>query len=230
MATALSEETTEQRESSRQEPIRIFVADDHPIFREGLKHVTEGESGIVVVGEASSCSETYRKIEEVDCDILILDLGMPGRGGLALLKEIKEVKPDLPVLVVSVEPEEVYAVRTLKAGASGFLQKDDAGAEKLREAIHAVAAGERYITPAVATRLVEFLTAPHPDLSIEERLSDRELQVLRMLGSGKTVSEIGEELSLSVKTISTYRSRILDKTGLRTTAELIRFAIENDMT
>lgn len=208
--------------------IRIFIADDHPIYREGMKRVLN-EPPFTVVGEAATCTETLEKLADIEVDVLLMDLRMPRRGGLSLLKDLREDHPDLPVLVVSVEPEDMFALRVIQAGASGFLQKDDADTEAIRTAVTSLAEGGRYITPRTAARLAEFVTAPNVDKPENQRLSDRELQVLRMMGEGKSVSEVADDLSLSVKTVSTYRSRILDKTGMRNTAQLIRYAIEQGL-
>lgn len=210
--------------------IRIFIVDDHPIFREGLKRVLADDDSFVIAGEASSSSEAFGMLQEQDdIDVLVLDLRMPGRSGLSLLEEVRNVHPDLPVLVVSVEPEDVYAVRTIAAGASGFLQKDHVDGDNLKEALSRLADGGRYITPRIGARLAEFVNAPQAKRPPLERLSDRELEVLQLMGGGSTVSEIAEQLSLSAKTVSTYRSRILEKLGMKNTAQLIRYAIENDL-
>lgn len=208
--------------------IRVFIADDHPIFREGVKRVLAGPA-FAVVGEAQSCTETLSGLQETEADVLLLDLRMPRRGGLSLLKDLKHVHPHLPVLVVSVEPEDMFALRAIQAGAAGFLQKDDADSDALQGAVKSLADGGRYITPRTAARLAEFVTAPNADKPASERLSDRELQVLRMMGAGRSVSEVADDLSLSVKTVSTYRSRILEKTGMKNTGQLIRYALEKGL-
>lgn len=207
------------------ESIRVFIADDHPIFREGVKGVLTGPD-FEIAGEAATCTETLGALREVETDVVLLDLRMPERGGLSLLKEIHREHPALPVLVVSVESEDMFALRAIQAGAAGFMQKDDANSDILRSAVSGLASGDRHITARTAARLAEFVTAPNANKPDGERLSDRELQVLRMMGAGKSVSEVAEELSLSVKTVSTYRSRILEKTGMKNTAQLIRYALE----
>lgn len=208
--------------------IRVLIADDHPIFREGLKRVLN-ELPFTVVGEAETCAETMTRLAELEVDVLLLDLRMPRRGGLSLLEDILRDHPGVATLVVSVEPEEMFALRAIQAGASGFLQKEEADSETLRAAVESLAAGRRYITPSIAARLAEFVSAPNAGKAPSERLSDRELQVLSMMGTGKSVSEVADDLTLSVKTVSTYRSRILDKTGMKNTAQLIRYALDKHL-
>jgi two-component system, NarL family, invasion response regulator UvrY len=180
-----------------------------------------------VFGEARNAQEVLARIWKEKWDVVVLDITMPGRSGLEVLKEIRRSRPQLPVLVLSMHPEDQFAVRMLKAGAAGYLTKESAG-EELVGAIRKVTAGGRYISPALAERMASFLDvdlqkAPH------ERLSDKEFLVLRMIASGKQVSQIARELSLSVKTISTYRARILEKMRLKNNAELTRYALERGL-
>jgi two-component system, NarL family, invasion response regulator UvrY len=206
--------------------IRVVLADDHPIVRQGLAHLLSSTSDIVVVGEARTSAEALDAGLHVPCDVLLLDLAMPGRGGLDVLRELHASRPSLRVLVLSVYDERQIAVRALRAGAAGYFTKDAPG-PALLEAIRRVHAGKRAVSPELAEQLIDQIESSAT--SAHERLSNRELDVLRRLAEGRTVSEIGADLSLSVKTISTYRTRLLDKLGARTTGELIRYAIENKL-
>ena len=206
---------------------RILIADDHAVVREGLRQIIAKHADLVVAGEAVSGPDVLSKIRSSSYDVVLLDLSMPGRSGLEILREIRSEHRNLPVLILSVHPEELYAVRALKAGASGYMTKESAP-EQLIEAIRKVSGGGKYISQSLAERLANELDndsdrAPH------ERLSDREYQVLCMLGSGKTVKEIAEELSLSVPSISTYRARILEKMNMKNNAELTHYAIRNGL-
>jgi DNA-binding NarL/FixJ family response regulator len=205
--------------------IKILIADDHAIVREGLKQILSESSDLVVVDEASTGQEVLEKIHKNDLDLVVLDIAMPGRGGLDILKEIKTQKPRLPVLMLSMYPEEQYAVRVLKSGASGYLTKESAPGE-LVKAIRQISQGKKYISPTLAEKLAIDLEIS-PDRLPHETLSDREYQVMCMIASGKTLKEIADELSLSIKTISTYRSRILEKMHMKTNAELTHYAIKN---
>jgi DNA-binding NarL/FixJ family response regulator len=205
--------------------IKILIADDHAIVRKGLKQILSETSDLVVTGEAGDGHEAINKVYENDYDVVLLDISMPGRGGLEVLTEIKKKKPDLPVLILSMHHEEQYAVRALRTGAAGYLTKESAP-EELIKAIRKVSRGRKYVTASLAERLVSAIKIdvekpPH------EPLSNREFQVLCMIGSGKTVKQISEELSLSVKTISTYRCRILNKMNMKNNAELTYYAIQN---
>jgi DNA-binding NarL/FixJ family response regulator len=207
--------------------IRVLVADDHAIVRSGLRRILDQTSDIAVEGEAASSAELWPLVCEGRWDAVVLDVNLPGRSGLEMLADIKRERPELPVLILTVYSEEQYAVRALKAGASGFLTKESAP-ERLIEAVRKVAQGGHFITPEVADRLAMSVARgnegpPH------ESLSDREFQILKMIASGKTVSQIGRELSLSVKTISTHRTRILKKMKMKTNAELIHYAIRNKL-
>lgn len=189
--------------------------------------ILEDGFGPVQFGEASNASEAIEAVAREDWDVVMLDITMPGRTGLEALKDIKAIKPQQRVIVLSVHSEDQFAVRVLKAGASGFLNKDSAP-EELVKAVRKVTAGGRYVSNSLAEKLV--MNLDHPtDRPAHQALSDREFQVLRMIGSGKTVSEIAVELSLSVKTVSTYRTRILEKMELNTNAEITRYAFENKL-
>jgi two-component system, NarL family, invasion response regulator UvrY len=210
--------------------INILMVDDHAIVRRGLMQILTDEPDIEV-SETASPHEALKLVRERTWDLVVLDLDLPGKSGLDLLKEIKREFQDLPVLILSVHPQEQFAVRTLRAGASGFMSKD-AAPEELVEAIRKILSGGKYINEYVAERLLYDLNAPTQKTQgvAHQALSDREFQILRLFGAGKTVSEIAAELSLSVATVSTYRARILEKMGLKTTAELMRYAIENRLT
>jgi DNA-binding NarL/FixJ family response regulator len=207
--------------------IRILIADDHSIVRQGLKQIVSECPGMVVAGEAASGQEVLELVRKRDFDLAIVDIAMPGRGGLEILKDLKAEKPLMKVMVLSMYSEEQYAIRSFRDGASAYLTKASAP-DELVQAIRTVAKGKKYITPSVAERMATYIEVdserpPH------ERLSDRELQVLVLLGSGRSVGEIAGELSLSVKTISTYRARILEKTGMGTNAQLIKYAVQHDL-
>jgi two-component system, NarL family, invasion response regulator UvrY len=207
--------------------IRVLIADDHAVVREGLRQIIAKQSDMAVTEEAASGPEVLNKIRDASYDVVLLDLSMPGRSGLEILGEIKRERPDLHVLILSVYAESLYAVRALKAGASGYLTKDSAP-EQLVEAIRKVARGGKYISPTLAERLAYELESDS-DKPPHEKLSDREYQVLCMLASGKTVKEIAEELSLSVPSISTYRARVLEKMNMKNNAELAHYAIRSGL-
>jgi two-component system invasion response regulator UvrY len=206
--------------------IRVFVADDHAVVRRGLRQILESE-GMSVPVEAATGEDVLARVEERTADVLVLDLSLPGGNGLDLLKEVKRRRPDLPVLILTVHSEDQYAVRALRAGASGYLTKDMAP-EQLVQAIRKVYRGGRFVTPALAERLVLHLHED-PEKALHEALSNREFEVLRILASGRTVSEAAETMGLSVKTVSTYRGRILEKMNMRTNAELTHYAIRNGL-
>jgi two-component system, NarL family, invasion response regulator UvrY len=192
-----------------------------------MKQIISEISDMTVVDEASNGSEVLDKIRRNNYSVVVLDIAMPGKSGLEALKEIKSERPELPVLMLSMYPEDQYAIRVLRSGAAGYLTKESAPAE-LVTAIRTVASGKKYISPSVAERLV-FNLDFEGKKELHELLSDREFQVLRMIASGKAVSDIADELSLSVKTISTYRSRILEKMKLKNSAELTTYAIQNHL-
>jgi len=206
--------------------IKITIADDHPLFRRGLKHALEETNDIEVIGESSNGDELLSLIKDCKPGIILLDIAMPGKSGLDLLKQLKSEYPKLPILVLSVYPEEQYAVRFIKAGASGYLTKESAS-EKLVEAIRKVADGGKYASQTITEKLAfDFSDYEKP---LHERLSDREYQVFGMISVGKSLTEIGKELSLSVKTISTHRTRILEKMKMKKNAELIHYAITQNL-
>lgn len=207
--------------------IKVLVADDHAVVRRGLIQILNEAQDMVVAGEACTGREVLRVIRESAPDALVLDIAMPEGGGLEVLQQLQTLKPDLPVLVLSVYSERQYAVRALKAGATGYLTKESAP-EELITAIRRVARGERYVTKSLGAELVAALEGKAKK-ELHEALSDREYQVMCLLAAGKTVTEAAADLSLSVKTVSTYRSRILKKLNLETTSEVIRYALERGL-
>lgn len=207
--------------------MKILLTDDHAVVRQGLKLILADRFKRAVFGEARNAQEAFASVAREKWDVVVLDVTMPGRSGLEVLKEIKRLRPKMPVLILSMHPEDQFAVRMLKTGAAGYLTKESAGAE-LVGAIEKVVAGGRYISSSLAERMASYLDmdvqkAPH------ERLSDREFLILRMIASGKIVSQIAKELSLSVKTISTYRARVLEKMDLKNNAELTRYAMQKGL-
>ncbi len=207
--------------------IKILIADDHVIVRQGLKQIVADTHDIVVAGEASNGREVLDKVLKNDYDVVLLDITMPGKSGLDVLKELKNYKIAIPVLILSIHPEEQYAVRTLKAGAAGYLTKESAS-DELVAAIRKVALGGKYVSSFLAEKLA-FDLETETEKPPHQALSDREYQVMCMIALGKTVKEIAEELLLSAKTVSTYRSRILLKMQMKNNAELIRYTIENQL-
>ena len=207
--------------------IRILVADDHAIVRNGLKQIVSDTPDIVVSGEASNGREALNKALEYDYDVVLLDITMPDRSGLEILKEIKSQKPELPVLILSIHPEEQYAVRALKAGAAGYLTKESASEELIR-AMRKVSSGSKYVTSSLAEKLASILKT-NTEEPLHQSLSDREYTVFCMIVSGKRVKQIADELLLSAKTISTYRSRILRKMNMHNNIELTRYAMQNHL-
>jgi len=207
--------------------MKILIADDHAVFRRGLKETLSEAFPRVVFGEAQTAQETFELAQRQDWNVIILDISMPGRSGLDILDDLRRSRPKIPVLLLTMHPEQQFARRALKAGAAGYLTKDSVP-EELKEAIKRISTGGRYVSATLAETLAVDL-GRGADLPIHELLSDREFQVLRMIASGKTVKEVADELSLSVKTVSTYRSRILEKTGLKTTADLIRYALQTQL-
>lgn len=204
------------------------MTDDHAVVRHGLKQILADEFKKATFGEARNAQEALNKVWKENWDVVVLDITMPGRSGLEVLREIKKSKPKLPVLVLSMHPEGQFAVRVLKRGASGYMTKESAP-EELVGAIKKVLAGGRYVSNSLAEKLATYLSGGETQKSPQEKLSDREFQVLRLIASGKIVSEIAQELSLSVKTISTYRSRILEKMGMKNNAELMHYAMQHQL-
>ncbi len=207
--------------------IRLLIADDHAIFREGLKHILEEHPDIVVEGEAGSGQEVLDMVWKNEYDLILLDIGMPGMPALEVLKQMKAERPRLPVLVLSMYPEDQYAVRVIRAGASGYLTKESAP-DELITAIRKITAGRKYITPSVAEKLADEVE-PDAAKPLHHSLSDREFEVFRLIASGRTVKEIADSLFLSVKTISTYRARILEKMKMKTNAELMHYAMKHNV-
>jgi len=207
--------------------IKIFIADDHELVREGLKKILKEEHDIKVVDEADNGDEVLDKIQKIECDIILLDMNMPGKSGLDLIKELKTKLPNLHILVLSIYPEEKYALRSLKAGASGYITKDSA-IEELVSAIRRIHDRGRYVSATLADKLASQIDS-NSDLLPHERLSDRELQIMCMIASNKSVKEIANELYLSISTVNTYRSRIQEKMNMKTDIELTHYAIYNNL-
>jgi two-component system invasion response regulator UvrY len=205
--------------------INVLIADDHAIVRQGLKQIVSETADIQLAGEAADGPETLRLVRGKDCDVLVLDINMPGISGLDILRVLQQERPDLSVLVLSIHAEDQYAVRCLKAGAAGYLTKESAP-EELVKAIRHVVAGGKYVSRNLAESLAMHLNETS-DQPRHETLSDREFQVLQLMGAGKSLTEIADTLSLSVKTISTYRARMLQKLALKSSAEIIQYAIQN---
>jgi len=214
-------------ESLPPKSIRLLVADDHSVVRRGLRQIVEEFPDLCVAAEASTGSEVIERVREGGCDALILDLNMPGPGGLDVLRSVKGLSPGLPVLILTMHAEAQYAARLIKAGASGFLQKESAP-EELVQAIRKICTGSRYFKPGQAEELILQMDRPL-DQAPHESLSDREFEVLRRIASGRTVSQIADDLKLSVKTVSTYRTRLLDKMRMKTNAELTHYAIRTHL-
>ncbi|GAB4256263.1 MAG: response regulator transcription factor [Methylomicrobium sp.] len=209
--------------------IKVLLVDDHTILREGLKQILAETDDIDVVGEASDGHEALQRLNELDIDVMVMDMTMPGRSGLELLKQIKSDRPKLPVLILSMHSEEQYAVRAYKAGASGYLTKESAST-LLVTAIRKAAGGGIFISPASAERMAMELNHIHADdRPPHTLLSDREFQIFKMLADGQGLTEIALQLSLSVKTVSTHKTHILEKLQLTTTAGLIRYAIKHQL-
>jgi two-component system invasion response regulator UvrY len=207
--------------------IKVVVVDDHAVVREGLKRIISENPGMTVTAEAGNGNEALNLVGNTPCDVVVLDISMPDKNGLDVLKQLHAESPRLPVLVLSMHAEDQYAVRVLRAGAAGYLTKESAPA-KLVNAIRKVVRGGKYVSQALAERLVAELET-NTDRAAHELLSDREYQVLCMIASGKTVTETANELALSVKTISTYRVRILDKLKMKTNADMTRYAIKQGL-
>jgi two-component system invasion response regulator UvrY len=207
--------------------IDVIICDDHPIVRQGLARIIEEHLEVRSVREADNGQMLMDLVRQQPGDVVLLDVGLPGRGGIDVLRQLKQERPKLPVLMLSIHPPDQYAVRALKAGASGYLTKDVATDELIR-ALRAVTGGRRYVTSAVAEQLADDLDRPS-GAALHDALSDREFEVLGLLGSGKSVSQIAEVLHLSYNTISTYRARILSKLGLKGDADIIRYALKHGL-
>ena len=207
--------------------IRVLIVDDHPIVRRGLMQILAETPDLVAGGEAVNATEALTKLRAEEWDAVVLDISMPGRSGLEVLKDIKSENNHVPVLVLSIHPEDQFAVRVLKAGASGYLTKDSAPAE-LVKAIRKVNSGGKYVSPQLAEKLAFGLDGGSSQ-SLHDLLSDREFQVMRLIASGRTVTEIALDLSLSTKTISTYRARVLEKMNMKNNADITRYSLTNKL-
>jgi DNA-binding NarL/FixJ family response regulator len=207
--------------------IQILIVDDHAILRRGLKEILEREFRDVSIGGAGTAEQALTQLGSETWDLVILDITMPGRSGVDVLRHLKALRPKLPVLVLSMHPEDQYGKRVLKAGASGYMNKESAP-EELIKAVRKLLSGGRYVSPTLAETLAVDL-GRDDGIPAHERLSDREFEVLRKMASGKTVGQIAQELHLSVPTVSTYRARILEKMGMSNTAELIRYALSHHL-
>jgi two-component system invasion response regulator UvrY len=207
--------------------IRVLIVDDHAIVRRGLRALLSDEFRGAAFGEASDARQAMEQLRKKEWDVALLDIALPGKSGLDLLKEFKDARPKLPVLVLSAHPEDQFAVRALKAGAGGYMTKESAP-EELAKAIRKILAGGRYVSPALAEKLA-LRVGKDPMRTPHETLSDREYEVMSRIASGKTVTEIAGELSLSPKTISTYRARVLEKLGVKNSAAIVQYAIRNGL-
>ncbi len=208
-------------------PIRVLIADDHAIVRQGLRQILSDTEDMVVAGEAANGVEALQRVREGQWGVVLLDVSMPDRNGIDALKMIKKEFPRLPVLVLSMYPEDQYAIRALKAGASGYLTKQSAPVQ-LVQAIRTVAAGRKYVSASLAEELANAIQ-DDSEKPLHERLSDREYQTLCMIASGKTLSQIAQELNLSVKTVSVYRARLLEKMKMKNNAELTHYGLKHEL-
>lgn len=204
---------------------RVIIVDDHAIVRRGLAQILAEEPDIEVMGEAADASELFTLLKSQSCDVMVLDITMPGKSGLEILKDLRKSHPSLPVLILSIHPEDQYAVRALRAGAAGYITKESAP-EELVQAIRRVLAGKKYLSPSTTDRMASLL-AKDVENPLHAALSDREFEVMILIASGKTVSAIAGELCLSDKTVSTYRARVLGKLGLENNMEITRYAFKN---
>lgn len=205
----------------------VLLVDDHNIVRHGLRKILEDEFTEVTVGEASRDVEIFEQLDKTKWDIVILDISLPGKSGLEILKDIKSLKPELPVLILSMYPEEQFAFRVMKSGASGYVRKDSAP-EELVDAVNEILSGKKYYSPAVMDLLSDNVKRGSKT-ELSEILSDREYEIFMLIAQGKTVSEIAEILSLSVKTVSTHRTHILEKTRLKNNADIVMYAVRNNL-
>jgi DNA-binding NarL/FixJ family response regulator len=209
--------------------LRALCVDDHAIFRQGVKQILAQYDRQLTIGEAATAAEAMKLFREDRWDVVILDLSLPDRSGLQLLTEFKREQPDLPVLVLSMHADDEYAVRALRNGASGYVTKESAP-EELVTAVKKLMRGGRYMTPALAEKVAFAFASPAATEKPHQSLSERELEVLRLIGAGKSLKEIAAGLSLSVKSVGTYRARILEKMAMTTNADLIRYVVENGLT
>jgi two-component system, NarL family, invasion response regulator UvrY len=209
--------------------LRALCVDDHAIFRQGVKQILLQLDRQAKIGEAATAAEAIQAVRENRWDLVILDLSLPDRSGLQLLSELKKEQPDLPILVLSMHADDEYALRALRNGASGYVTKESAP-EELITAVQKVMRGGRYMTPALAEKVAFAFASPASTERPHQRLSERELQILRLIGAGKSLKEIAAMLSLSVKSVGTYRARVLEKMTMSTNADLIRYVVENELT
>ena len=207
--------------------VNVLIADDHVLIREGLKRILKDAPDLKVVGEAQDAREIFECLKKHDIDMVVLDISLPGKSGLEILKDIKQERPAMHVLILSMHPEDRFAVRALRAGAGGYLTKQSA-AQELIAAIRKIVQGRKYVSPTLAEQLAVGLDID-TGKPAHEGLSDREYQVLCLIAGGRTIKEIATDLFLSISTINTYRTRILEKMGMRTDAELIRYAVHNHL-
>lgn len=207
--------------------IKVFLADDHVLIREGIKNILANEYDIKIIGETANPLEVVELVQKLKPNVIVLDLSMPGKSGLDVLKELKTFVPETKILIMTMMPEDQFAKRTLKAGASGYLTKDGA-TDELVTAIRRIFSGKKYISPSLAEKLADDIDGTHNKEPIET-LSDREFQILKLIASGKSQTDIAEQLSISISTVNTYRSRILEKLNLKSNAELIHFAFNNNL-
>jgi len=205
--------------------VKVLIADDHPVVRQGLKAMLDNDPELDVVGEARDGDEAFDLAHKVDWDVAVFDYSMPGRGGVELLSDVKHDYPDKPVLILSIYPEDPHGLRALKAGAAGYISKETAD-EELTAAVKKAASGGRYVSPQLAEKLASRLT-PEQERPPHERLSDREYRVMWLLASGKTLHQIADEMHLSPSTVSTYRGRILKKLALNTNVDLVHYAMKH---
>ena len=206
--------------------IEVIIVDDHPVVRRGLKQIIEDEPDMQVAGEATNAGECFSLVRKMECSLVLLDISLPDRSGFDVLKQLKYERPGLPVLILSVHPEDQYAVRFIKAGASGYLMKEGAP-EELVKAIRKVHAGGKYVSASLAEKLASHLDTS--DKPPHENLSNREFQILCMIAKGESLKGIADELCISEKTVSTYRSRIMEKMKMSTNSDLTRYALENHL-
>ncbi len=207
--------------------IRILIADDHPVFREGVKKIVNKEVDLEVTAEVESGEEIFGILDKNETDLVVLDVGLPGRSGIDLMSDIRKINPKLPVLIFSMHSEERYALRAIKAGANAYLSKEESS-EKLLEAIRAISTGRKFITPTIAEKLADSIDK-NLDRPAHELLSNREFEVMRLIAMGKSVRDIADMLSISINTVNTYRMRVLDKMGFESNMDLAYYVIQNKL-